>query len=176
MSQQPNRSEKTADHSSKGQPAPAPAITAATMPESFETRVPVTVPTLRDRVSRAQQLLELAAGGFGLSYAASSEHHAQAGSDALAQAFRQFTGRTLDTHQLVEASGHALREALTELFWILRHPEPSVLDVRVPTDEQWQWFCEDRAAEADEAVQAATKELLEASILVDRLAGKEQVQ
>lgn len=121
---------KTSKHAS---PEP-PTMTAATMPGNYVVESIVCIPTLGDRLRKAHDLATLALAGITLNCI--EERRVAAAEKVVYEA----TGSLLHTRPMVVAAGRLLNQALEELYWILHHPEPAVLEMRVPTDEDWEHY------------------------------------
>lgn len=112
-----------------------PAVTAATMPDSYTVNSVVCIPTLKERATKARTLANQALGLLALSHLLDSE-----GADAQ-DSLRAFSGYQFDPGDSLEAAAHALQECVEELYWIVNHPDQDAIKaMRVPTEEDWRFY------------------------------------
>lgn len=93
-------------------------VTAATMPTDYITKSVILVPTLRQRVEKARRSVLLASTGCRAVYDADCHNK----------------------DSVLKAVMTALDSVDEELYFVLHHPEGSVLDVTCPSEEDWDHY------------------------------------
>ena len=130
---------KSAKKSALREVPPPSTVTAATMPD-FRTVSFVSAPTLKDRASKAHQQATLAFSAFTVAYLLDGCMHTSGADSTVREAVKTFSGYYPDEVSLNHAGAAALQDAITELFYILNHPDQAALGMRVPSDEDWSHY------------------------------------
>jgi hypothetical protein len=124
-------------------PAAAPSVTPSTMPASFKVSKGhyVSVPTIAERTRRAHDLLSLVQ----VAMIYRNLEHELDREDIVAS-----VGYVPDSESAMAAAARLLSDAIEEVYWVSNHPEAAILDLRVPTESDWEAFQDEQATQTDQ--------------------------
>jgi hypothetical protein len=103
----------------------------------------VSVPTIAERTRRAHGLLSLVQ--VAMIYR-NLENQGQLDREDVID----LVGHVPDSESAMAAAARALADAIEEVYWVSNHPEAAILDLRVPTQDDWESFQDEQAKQTDQ--------------------------